>query len=239
MSIHRTVSRLGRALLYLPKTIYINFRCLPAKQAMKLPIVLMGKTKTVGLKRNMIQINASPRFAMINFGSQNTSKKGILTGNNTTIYIENGGRIIFNGEASIGRGSSLCASGGTMTIGNKFSCNSNCFLYCQNRISIGEDVLLGWNINIRDNDGHPLYNNEGVEINPPKPIQLGNHVWIGSYVDILKGVTIQNGTIIATRSLVTKDNLEPNVIIAGSPARIIKREIYWNHNSSSVELRKD
>lgn len=229
MSIQRAASRLGRALLYLPKTIYINFRCLPAKQAMKLPIVLMGKTKTFGLKRNAIQINTNPRFAMINFGSQNTAKKGILTGKKTTIYIEDGGTIVFDGEASIGRGSSLCASGGMITIGNKFSCNANCFIYCQNRITIGEDVLLGWNINIRDNDGHPLTDENGLIINPSKEIIIGNCVWIASYVDILKGVSLPDGTVVGTRSLVTHSVDKKNTLIAGIPAKIIKEQIFWKH----------
>ena len=54
-----------------------------------------------------------------------------------------------------------------------------------------------------------------------KPIVIGDDVWIGACAIILKGVTINNGAVIAAGAVVTKD-VEPYAIVAGNPARIIK-----------------
>ena len=93
---------------------------------------------------------------------------------------------------------------------------------------MGNNILIGWNVNIRDSDGHNILNINNNEIlNPNKSIEIGNHVWIGSYVDILKGASINDNSIIGFKSLVTKKYTEKNVIIAGSPAKIIKTNINW------------
>jgi acetyltransferase-like isoleucine patch superfamily enzyme len=52
-------------------------------------------------------------------------------------------------------------------------------------------------------------------------IRIGDDVWVGCSVQILPGVTIGNGAVIAAGSLVNKDVPE-NAIVAGVPAKIIK-----------------
>ena len=54
-----------------------------------------------------------------------------------------------------------------------------------------------------------------------KPIKIGNDVWIGKNVSIVRSVTIGNGAIIAANSVVTKD-VPDYAIVAGNPARIKK-----------------
>lgn len=51
---------------------------------------------------------------------------------------------------------------------------------------------------------------------------VGNDVWIGYGATIMPGVTIGDGAIIATKSVVTKD-VEPYSIVGGNPARPIKK----------------
>lgn len=53
-------------------------------------------------------------------------------------------------------------------------------------------------------------------------ITIGNDVWIGYEAVILSGVTIGDGAIIGTRSVVTKD-VPPYTIVGGAPARVIKK----------------
>jgi tetrahydrodipicolinate N-succinyltransferase len=54
-----------------------------------------------------------------------------------------------------------------------------------------------------------------------KPPVVGNDVWIGSAAQVLQGVTIGDGSIIAAGAIVTKD-VPPYAIVAGVPARIIR-----------------
>lgn len=58
------------------------------------------------------------------------------------------------------------------------------------------------------------------------PIVIGNHVWIGLNVTILKGVTIGDGCMVAAGAVVTK-SFPPNYLIGGVPAKIIKEDILW------------
>ena len=53
-------------------------------------------------------------------------------------------------------------------------------------------------------------------------IIIGNDVWIGQDALILSGVTIGDGAVIAARAVVTK-NIEPYSIVAGNPARLIRK----------------
>ncbi|MGA1858404.1 type B chloramphenicol O-acetyltransferase [Azospirillum sp. 11R-A] len=51
---------------------------------------------------------------------------------------------------------------------------------------------------------------------------IGNDVWIGSEAIVMPGITIGDGAVIGTRSLVTRD-VEPYAIVGGSPARTIRK----------------
>ena len=59
-------------------------------------------------------------------------------------------------------------------------------------------------------------------------IVIGNHVWIARRSMILKGVTIPDNSIISSYTLVNKRFVEQNTIIAGIPAKVVKRQINWN-----------
>lgn len=54
-----------------------------------------------------------------------------------------------------------------------------------------------------------------------KPIEIGNDVWIGANVTILRGVHIGDGAVIGANTLVNKD-IPPYAIVVGCPARVIK-----------------
>ena len=55
----------------------------------------------------------------------------------------------------------------------------------------------------------------------PKPVKIGNKVWIGAHATILPGVTIGDGAVVAAGAVVTKD-VPSNVVVAGVPAKVIK-----------------
>ena len=90
-------------------------------------------------------------------------------------------------------------------------------------MKFGKDVLLGWNINIRDSDGHKIIETSNKKI--INNINIGNHVWICSNVDILKGTQIGDNCIIGYRSLVCGLKCEDGKLIAGVPAKIIKNDV--------------
>ena len=64
----------------------------------------------------------------------------------------------------------------------------------------------------------------------PKPVKIGCRVWIGSHATILPGVTIGDNAVVAAGAVVTKD-VEPNMVVAGVPAKVIKK---FDSNGNSI-----
>ena len=95
------------------------------------------------------------------------------------------------------------------------------------KISIGTGALFSNNIEIHSTDYHGIYDKTGSRINPDKDINIGKYVWIGLGSKILKGTVISDGSVVGAGSLVSGSFIESNVIIAGNPAKIIKRQIFW------------
>lgn len=111
----------------------------------------------------------------------------------------------------------------TIDIAKGVYINNNVVLISVNGgIKIGENCLIGYNVEILDNDFHhinPMRRMDGVP--QSKPICIEENVFIGSNVSILKGVTIGKNSIIANKSVVTQ-HIPANSIAAGNPAKVIK-----------------
>ncbi|MBT0608838.1 acyltransferase [Aequorivita echinoideorum] len=106
--------------------------------------------------------------------------------------------------------------------GNNIFINNNFSAISEKSISIGNNVLIGYNCNISDSFFHNLEIKKRIETDPnPQTVIIGNNVFIGNNVTILKGVNIGANCVIAAGSVVTKSFPE-NSIIAGIPASIIK-----------------
>src|SRR5665213_1721543 len=97
-----------------------------------------------------------------------------------------------------------------------------------NDITIGSYCLFSDNIELWASDTHSILNENGEFINPERPVRIGDSVWVGAKVTILKGVTIHDGSIIGMSSVVTKD-VPANVISAGYPNKTIKENVSWKN----------
>lgn len=109
-----------------------------------------------------------------------------------------------------------------LNLGRDSFINSDCKIRCHKKISIGNDCAISHDFTIMDSDAHKIIGDD----NAPKEIEIGNHVWIGTRVTILKGVTIGDGAIVAACSLVNKD-VPPKTLVAGIPARVIRENVEW------------
>lgn len=96
-------------------------------------------------------------------------------------------------------------------------------------IEIGKNCMFSNDIDIRTGDSHSIVNLKGERINQPSSVYIGNHVWIGAHVSILKGVHISPNCIVGMRSVITAHPppYSQGAIIAGTPARIIKENVSW------------
>ncbi len=150
------------------------------------------------------------------------------------------------GKTSIGKQTSIRGKleifydGGQIIIGDRCYIGDHSRIWAADKIKIGNDVLIAHNVNIFDNDTHPIdyierridaenmirknarnYDRKEFKSLRKSPIEIGDDVWIGCNSIILKGVKIGDRAIVAAGSVVTKD-VPPNCIVAGNPASIIK-----------------
>jgi len=137
--------------------------------------------------------------------------------------MEEGAKLVVNGNFSIFTGGRvLLYKNATLELGDGYI-NHNVFLVCRDKVTIGKGVAISNNVVIRDNDAHRIIDDQHVST---KPVEIGDHVWIGTNVTILKGVKIGNGAVIAANSLVNKD-VPAKALAGGVPAKILKENIDW------------
>ena len=150
----------------------------------------------------------------------------IIVGNNNSIKIAQSQYLIENTSFDM----RVLGYNRKIDIDENFSSNGAVIWNEENEseIDIGRDVMFGHNIFIRNSDGHLIFDKYGNHINKATKITIGNHAWVGAFVNILKNTHIDNGCIIGTGSIVTKSTEEPNCIYAGIPAKRIKTEINWD-----------
>lgn len=114
-----------------------------------------------------------------------------------------------------------CNQNAIVDIGSRTSLGFYTFIYASAGVKIGDDCMIAPFVYIVDSDHG---NRKGVPMNrqpnAAKPISIGNDVWIGSHAVILAGVNISDGAIIAAGAVV-KDDIPPNTIVGGVPARIL------------------
>lgn len=99
----------------------------------------------------------------------------------------------------------------------------------QKHCFIGDDGMISINVLIRNADAHLIYSSvTGKRINATKSIYIGDHVWIGQDVRILKGTQIDSGSIIGVMSVVSGKKIPHNSAWAGNPCREIHKDIFWD-----------
>lgn len=186
--------------------------------------MLLNKLKSLYLKRKIL----SNTQVVI---GENTKVKWHAQYAGTTkensLYI--GNRSIFEGTFFFDRDHAR------ISIGDRTFIGSGTKLVAASNISIGSDVLISWNCTIVDHDSHSIQFEErkddvvnwGRHYKDWSNVKMGNvvigdKVWIGFNVCILKGITIGEGAVIAAGSVVTK-NVDPYTVVGGNPAKLIKR----------------
>jgi acetyltransferase-like isoleucine patch superfamily enzyme len=94
-------------------------------------------------------------------------------------------------------------------------------------IAIGKDCQFSADVFMDVSDMHPIYDEaSGARINPAQDIVIGEHVWLGMRVIVLKGARIGAGAIVAAGAVVSGEVPE-KACVAGVPARVIREGVRW------------
>lgn len=102
-------------------------------------------------------------------------------------------------------------------IGNNVAINPYFRCMSAGNIYIEDNVQIAMNVSLITNN-HDFYDRYVLTV---KDIRIRQNAWIGAGVTILPGITIGENAIVGAGSVVTHD-VEPNTVVAGNPARVIK-----------------
>src|ERR1700754_4252319 len=124
----------------------------------------------------------------------------------------------------LGHGTKIRVHEGECEIGAKTVLGQECTISSFQHVAIGRECVIADRVMLIDFD-HGV-----VEVDRPirlqgiykRDVRVGNNVWIGYGACILRGVTIGDNSIIGTSAVVTKD-VPPNSVVAGVPARVIRK----------------
>lgn len=127
----------------------------------------------------------------------------------------------------------------TLFIGKNCEIGDYTHVVAHKKVEIGDNVLMASKIFISDTN-HGVYKGEFQDspLTAPNdrkltttPVKIGDNVWIGENVVILAGSEIGSGCIIGANSVVS-GRYEENSMIAGAPAKVIKK---WNKTTEKWE----
>lgn len=107
----------------------------------------------------------------------------------------------------------MLVNNSSLVLGDHFRCNYSTTIDCTDEnIVFGNDVVLGWNVTVKNNDGHTVIQN-GRQKKKADSVYIGNHVWLCSYSTVLKGVNVGNHCVVGYGSLFTKAEPENHIFI--------------------------
>ncbi len=118
-------------------------------------------------------------------------------------------------------------------IGRNCSIGDRTEIHAGRLVDIGHGAIIAWDCVIMDRDYHSTDN--GPE--PVRPVTIGSGVWIGCRAMVLKGVTVGEGAVVAAGAVVTKD-VAPFTLVAGNPARAVKRVAGWRKDRPSLAISR-
>ena len=111
--------------------------------------------------------------------------------------------------------------GAVIEVGAGTFVNHRTELVAHERVTLGRDCLLAWDVLVLDSDSHSV--DGGVRT---AAVTIGDRVWIGCRASVLKGVTIGDGAVVAAGSVVVQD-VPARALVAGNPARVVREDVSW------------
>lgn len=200
------------------KFIYYNWLCSKVKRK--------GKGFIVPFRGSVIDMAAGAKIIlegdshfMINAARPDGShtEAFLIMRRNATLTIRHSAQLCYKATIEIHENAEV-------DIGSAYI-NSDAVILAAKKIQLGDECLISRMVFIYDADHHPIVNEQSEQINLPKPVILGNHVWIGLQTVIVRGSKIGDGAMIAANSLVG-GKIKAGTMASGNPARSYS-EIKW------------
>jgi len=142
------------------------------------------------------------------------------------IHLGAGARLVVTGTVQLHRGVRVSVhDGACLRIGNRSYVNDGSVVTCFSSITIGAGCSISWNANILDTNVHELVV-DGEARPRSQPVEIGDHVWIGTGAVLLPGTSIGAGAVVGAGSVV-RGRVDARTVVVGNPARAVRRDVEW------------
>lgn len=139
-----------------------------------------------------------------------------------------GNRVVIGDDVRFSGSIRVHGFGLRVSIGHRSDVKRTHIVAWEANVAIGDDCLVAARVHLRSNDIHPITDRAtGARLNPPRDVVVGSRVWIATEAVFLKGARVADDCVVGFRALVTRAFEEPACVIAGNPARIVRRGIAW------------
>lgn len=220
------IKSLNKYLFDIPKIIWFNFKFFPFKTAIRIP-VLLHKTEIIGGGSFIIAPGTPIHFGMIKIGNRRVSHwpdKGAI--------LDNKGTILFKGPFSIGNACAVSVGkNAILEVESGFCATADVHIVCRKHTHIGRNVLIGWSVFIMDTNFHRLKDKNGAFTDEGySDVVIGDDNWLASGCKILQDTRTPANVVVAANAVLNRDytDLGRNVLIGGTPAKLLKRDVYWD-----------
>lgn len=131
--------------------------------------------------------------------------------------------------------SRLCVEdrGSRLSLGARTSLIGSTLVSQEGRLlAVGEDCMFALRADVRNSDGHAIYDQHANRLNPARDVVVGAHVWLGLGACVAHGARIGDGAVIGALALVTGE-IPPACVAFGVPAQPRRAGIRWDRARSA------
>lgn len=185
--------------------------------------IIHGDVENIEFEQSSISINGSNNIIVIEDGVKMKNCLLKINGESSIIYLSKSKHwyyldITANSNTAVYFGKN-CFINGRLVISTSERQN----------VFVGNSGLFSYGITMRTADPHLVYDIETKKrINHSASILLGDHIWLGQGVTLLKGTHIGSGSIIGAQAVCAGKKIPSNASYAGNPAKLIKQGVFFN-----------
>lgn len=202
------------------KNLYYNFCCPFVKADITQGHYMLINTYTVVElhKGSSIELKG-----ILNIGEKRFKKSRL----ETRLLVEAGATLKIDNWFNVGYGSDIeVFHGATLHLHGKGGININGTIICGEHIELGEGVMIGRGVTIRDNNGNHFMSIQGYK--NTRPVIIGQHVWLCEGCTILAGVKVGDGAVVGAKAVVAQ-KVPAFSLVSGNPMRVVQEKVYWKY----------
>ena len=203
------------------KTIIVNFKLLPARDAWRLPIIVLRNVNIKGCTGS-VSFTKPIHYGMLIVGE---TPDEIFAKRHPATRFKIAGKLIVGERVHLrGGGAYNVGEFGELTIGSNIMVNNFSRIWCVKKIVIGDWFRASWEVQIMDSNFHYMVDDKGKTTQCSGEIIIGNQCWIGNRATINKGTKLPDKSIVGSGSLVNKDFSQygEGSVVGGMPAKFIR-----------------